>query len=379
MAILSRNGEQEAKGDIRPNQELHETNQQTHGFLELLGHELQNSVAAIRKALCVLEQQGDDAVTRERVRSLMERQTQCMERVVEESLPISPLKPDRTQLRNQLLDPAAAEPIFEPYLVPSVALAVQSRKSVATGKYVSVSYFRRLVADLMHFSAKVPTATIERHMNLAGLFAARRACSPAPTWSAIFTRAYAVVAARTPSLRTSYLSFPWPRLYENAANGAIVNIDRQVAGERVILYAHVPSPENLTLRELDAIINAHRNDPVDSISSYRAAFRLSRVPWPFRRLVWWAALNLFGSVRGHHFGTFGVSSVGAMGASITRLTPLLTSQLHYGMFDAAGGVDMRLSFDHRVVDGATVAVALAEMEEVLRGDITQECTDAARE
>jgi 2-oxoacid dehydrogenases acyltransferase (catalytic domain) len=67
-----------------------------------------------------------------------------------------------------------------------------------------------------------------------------------------------------------------------------------------------------------------------------------------------------------------------MGASITRLTPLLPSQLHYGMLDAAGRVDMRLSFDHRVVDGATVALALAEMEEVLRGDISRECTDLAR-
>ena len=41
-----------------------------------------------------------------------------------------------------------------------------------TSKYHSVSYFRRLVVDLMHFSAKVPSATIERRMNLARLIEA---------------------------------------------------------------------------------------------------------------------------------------------------------------------------------------------------------------
>ena len=250
--------------------------------------------------------------------------------------------------------------------------------SRATGRYIPISYFRRLVTDLMHFSAKVPSVTIERRMGLARLVAARQACAPAPTWSAIITKAYALVAARTPLLRTSYLTAPWPRFYEHAANIATLVIDRQLADERVVLYAHVPSPERLALHELDAIIRAHQDGPVEGIPSYRKAVRLSRVPWPFRRLVWWAGLNLFGPVRCHHFGTFGVTSLGALGAGVTHLVPLLTSQIHYGMFDAAGGVDMRLSFDHRVLDGATGAGALAEMEGALLGEITGECAEAAR-
>lgn len=249
--------------------------------------------------------------------------------------------------------------------------------SRATGKYLPVSSFRRLVTDLMHFSIQVPSVTIERHMDLATLVAARQGIAPPPTWSAIFTRAYAVVAARTPALRTSYLTFPWPRLYEHAVNIATLNIDRQVAEERVVLYAHLSSPETRTLQDLDVIIRAHQDNPVDSIPSYRRAVRLSRVPWPFRRLLWWAALNVSGPLRCRHFGTFGITSVGALGAGITHLVPLLTSQIHYGMFDPAGGVDMRLSFDHRVLDGATAAGALADMEGVLLGEITQECAGAA--
>jgi hypothetical protein len=248
--------------------------------------------------------------------------------------------------------------------------------SGATGKYIPVSYFRRLVTDLMHFSAKVPSVTIERRMGLARLVAARQACAPPPTWSALITKAFALVAARTPPLRTSYLTAPWPRLYEHASNVATLNIDRQLAGERVVLYAHVPSPECLALHDLDAIIRAHQDGPVEGIPSYRHAVRLSRVPWPFRRLVWWAGLNLSGPVRCRHFGTFGVTSLGALGAGVTHLLPLLTSQVHYGMLDAAGGVDMRLSFDHRVLDGATAAEALADMEGALLGEITRECDEA---
>src|SRR5688572_13312149 len=66
-----------------------------------------------------------------------------------------------------------------------------------TGKYYRVSRFRRLVIDLMHYSATVPSVTIERRMDLGALSAARQECRPSPTWSAIFIKAYAVVAART--------------------------------------------------------------------------------------------------------------------------------------------------------------------------------------
>lgn len=245
--------------------------------------------------------------------------------------------------------------------------------SRATGRYIPVSYFRRLVTDLMHFSAKVPSVTIERGMDLARLVAAREVCKPPPTWSAIFTKAFALVAARTPLLRTSYLTFPWPRFYEHAINIATLNVDRQLADERVVFYAHITSPENCTLRELDTVIHDHQQKPTENIQSYRRAVRLSRVPWPFRRLLWWAALNVLGPVRCRYFGTFGITSLGSQGAGITHLVPLLTSQLHYGMFDPTGGLAMRLSFDHRVLDGVTAAQALADLEGILLGEMVLEC------
>ena len=249
----------------------------------------------------------------------------------------------------------------------------------AVGKYAPVSLFRRLVVDLMHFSAKVPGVTLERRMNLARLVAARQACSPQPAWSVIFTKAFAIVAARTPALRTSYLTFLRPRFYEHFNNIATINIDRQLANERIVLYAHIIEPEKCTLQEIDAIIRDHQQRPIESIPSYRNAVRMSRIPWPVRRMVFWAGLNMFGSLRAHFFGTFGISSVGSQGAGITHLLPLLTCQLHYGIFEPTGELEMRMSFDHRVLDGAAAARALADLEEILLNEVILECLGSAPE
>ena len=64
-------------------------------------------------------------------------------------------------------------------------------------------------------------------------------------------------------------------------------------------------------------------------------------------------------------------------AGILHLAILLTSTLHHGMLDSSGGLQMRLSFDHRVLDGTTAARALEELETVLLCEILQECTGLA--
>ena len=94
-------------------------------------------------------------------------------------------------------------------------------------------------------------------------------------------------------------------------------------------------------------------------------------------MLWWGALNVFGPTRCHHFGTFSITSVGAQGSGILHLPTLLTSTVHYGMLDPASGLEMRLSFDHRVLDGALAARALEDLEAVLLGEILHECMGSA--
>jgi hypothetical protein len=242
-----------------------------------------------------------------------------------------------------------------------------------TAVYRAVSPYRRLVADMMQFAVAVPCATVERRMGLSALVAARRACAPPPSWSALFVKAYALVAARTPALRTSYLKFPWPLLYEHPYSVATISVEREVAGERIVLQAHIPHPETLPLSDLDATVRDWQVRPVEAIPSYRTAVWLSLVPWPLRQALWWGALNVFGSIRSYHFGTFSTTSVGAEGAGVLHVPTPLTSTLHYGTFGAEGDLAVRLTFDHRVLDGAAAARALADLEGALLGEVLQEC------
>lgn len=240
------------------------------------------------------------------------------------------------------------------------------------GKSFSISPFRRLVIDLMTFSQKVPTVTVDRRMDLSPLAAARQRCTPRPTWTALFTKAYSLVSAREPLLRRCYMNFPWPRFYEHSKNIATLNIGRRVLDENIILHAHVRSPENRSLVALDSVIRHFMTTPVEQIDSYRRVTRVSYLPGPLRRLLMWAALNVWGHRRCHNFGTFGITSVGGQGAGLLNLVPLLTTTLHYGLFDDRGCLEVRLAFDHRVLDGAVAAETLANLEKTLLGEILNE-------
>jgi hypothetical protein len=95
------------------------------------------------------------------------------------------------------------------------------------------------------------------------------------------------------------------------------------------------------------------------------------VPRPLRRLLWWVGLNI-GRQRGNFFGTFGVSVYSALNAeSLHPLSPL-TALLNYGVIDKNGRVTARIMYDHRVMDGATIARALGRMEEILNSVILDE-------
>jgi hypothetical protein len=209
-------------------------------------------------------------------------------------------------------------------------------------------------------------------MELGSVAAARQLAQPRPSWCAIFTKAYALVTAAYPELRRAYLSFPQPHLYEHPINVASIAVERRLDDEDAVLFIHLKSPETLSLLELDLQLRRAKEQPIESIGSFRRALLVSRLPWPLRRFAWWLGLNASGRKRTHFFGTFGVSVYSGLGAaSLHPLSPL-TSTLNYGVIAQDGSVDVRLIYDHRVLDGATVARALAELQRVLGCEILAE-------
>ena len=209
-------------------------------------------------------------------------------------------------------------------------------------------------------------------MRLADVIAARQTWPQRPSWCAIFLKAYSIVAADRPELRRSYMPRPWPHLYEHPINVASFTLERTYRDEEGVFFVQVPRPETLSLAELDVVVRHHQRAPIETVASFRRSLLLSRFPLPLRRLAWWMGLYYDGAVRAHFFGTFGISVVASLGAAGLHILSPLTTSVNYGAFEADGSLDVRLAYDHRVLDGAPAARALAALEEALHGPIRDE-------
>jgi len=226
--------------------------------------------------------------------------------------------------------------------------------------------------DLLHHSRKVPSVPMQRRMRLGDVVAARAAAEHRISWCAIFMKSYAVVCDRHPELRRAYFSFPRAHLYEHPETAASFSVERGYEGEDAVFFTRIPRPETLSLREIDAIVHRYKTAPLESLRSYRRILKLSSKPFVIRRLVWWLAVQGRGPLRAYFLGTFAASTTASQGgASLHQLSPLTTT-LNYGQFEDDGTLDVRLTYDHRVLDGSTVARALVELESVLRGQVVDE-------
>jgi hypothetical protein len=100
--------------------------------------------------------------------------------------------------------------------------------------------------------------------------------------------------------------------------------------------------------------------------------RTSKFPRPIRALIWNYGLYLSGYCKAKNFGTFSVSSVSQSNANTINLLTPLTSALNYGPISTTGDCTIRLTFDHRVMDGLTVAKVLSFIEESINSSIWEE-------
>lgn len=237
------------------------------------------------------------------------------------------------------------------------------------GRSIPLTPLRRLVIDLTYFA--VPSIPVERRMALGGIAALRAACPERPAWTAIFAKAFAIVARDTPVLRRAYVRLPLPRLYEYPESTASVAIEREHDGDVGLLFFRIAHPDAIPLLELSRMIRSATTAPVEEVSVFRRALRVSRLPLLLRRLIWWFGLNA-GRARGNYFGTFGISVYANLGAESLHPISPLTTVINYGTIRNDGETAVRAMYDHRVMDGITVATALRRLEETLHTVIADE-------
>ena len=239
------------------------------------------------------------------------------------------------------------------------------------GRSIPLSLQRRMVIDLLHFAKSIPTVPVQRKMSLALLVAARAACRERPRWTTLFTKAYALLAQEFPELRRAYIKIPWAHLYEYPVSNASIILERDYRGEPALLPVTIKDPAQQSLRDIGEQLHRAATAPVEDIKNFRRWLQLAKLPIYLRRAAWWLGLNI-GRQRGNYFGTFAVSVYSALNAeSLHPLSPV-TTVLNYGVINGDGDVDVRIIYDHRVMDGATVARALARLEEILNSVVRDE-------
>jgi hypothetical protein len=232
---------------------------------------------------------------------------------------------------------------------------------------------RRLVCDLLHFARRVPLFYLERSCNVGELAGLRYSSARRISWPVLFMKAYGLLTLDYPSLRQTYVRWPWPHIYQHPHNVAMLAINRtEPEGDR-LYWGRFVRPEARPLADLQAALDRYRTEPTEVVFDEQR--RLSRLPTALRRLAWWLVLNLSGSRRARRVGTFGMSVLAGQGA-VNRCHPTcLTTSLTYGPIDAGGRVLVTLLYDHRVADGHCIASALADLEAILQGAVVRELKD----
>lgn len=242
------------------------------------------------------------------------------------------------------------------------------------GRTIPISRQQRWVIDMLHFASSIPTVPVQKRLFLPELVAARAACVERPSWAAIFTKAYALAARDFPELRRAYVKIPWPQLYEYPFSKACIVIERDERGEWSLWPLLINDPASWPLRDISRHLRNAATAPVEHFAEFRRCLRLARLPRTLRRALWWIGLNI-GRQRANYFGTFGLSVYSALKAeSLHPLSPLST-MLNYGVLSADGALDVRVIYDHRVMNGATIARALVRVEQILNTDLLEEMRD----
>ncbi len=243
------------------------------------------------------------------------------------------------------------------------------------GRAIPISSARSLVIDFMRLSQDIPLVSVQRRMRLERVLRARSQCAERPLWMSIFTKAYGIVSRQFPELRRAYVKLPWPQFYEYEKPIAMLPLGIEYRGEESIFTIRIGNPGKIRLTDIDRRIVAAKASAVEKVAEFRRLLRISRLPLPIRYPLQWVGLNL-GRQRANYFGTFLIGGVSELGIESQHMLSPISNSLSYGVISPDGDVNVRMYWDHRVMDGAVVARALAQLERTLNGEIADELHEA---
>jgi hypothetical protein len=238
-------------------------------------------------------------------------------------------------------------------------------------RYVRLSLPRLWMREVVRFGNKFAIG-LSASVRVSAVVEARRKHQPLISWSAILIKAMALTSRKWPELRRAYITFPWPHLYEHPHCVASVVVEREWHGERAVFFDQIPAPENQSLREIDRVVESLKDLPIENVGGYRRLLRITRYPWPLRRLMWLVALYGAGRMKSKYFGTVSINSIPSRHLRITQSATPVSVSFVYAPAGPDGRMPLQIFFDHRVTDGQNLHRVVADMEAILNRDIVDE-------
>lgn len=229
---------------------------------------------------------------------------------------------------------------------------------------------RRLTIDCLHYHRKVDTCAHDRQFDLTRVAEFRSRQPIRVSWTVLFIKAFGLVASKRPVLRQTYQTWPWPHIYQHMHNVAMVATHRVHQDEPWVFHSRFEQPESHSLLDLQRHLDRYANEPVPRI--FRKQWQLSGLPTIFRRILWWWNLNVSLDQRARRVGTFFLTTLAGKGVEIQDPPAYFTSNLTYGPLDELNRCRVTMSYDHRLMDGSTVADCLIDLESILNGAIADE-------
>lgn len=230
---------------------------------------------------------------------------------------------------------------------------------------------RRTTNDLLRFTRKVPAHAQLRRCRIPKVAAARSMCPTRIGWPMVFFKAYARITDRMPELRRIFVARPYPRIYEHPVSIGRMTVSREIGGDDWVVLTKVDDPATTPIDELQSdVMQMAYGDPSD-IALLTRQQRLASIPWPLRRVAW-ETVEWSGPWRAKWLGTFGLTTVSKFGATALMPPVFAGTTLSFGPVEKDGSVDIVIAYDHRVIDGAVPAKALAALEEELETAVATE-------
>jgi hypothetical protein len=229
---------------------------------------------------------------------------------------------------------------------------------------------RGCVNDVAMLATAIPLFPVDRMMRLAEVAAARSSAGVRIGWAAVFLKGFAIVAREMPELRSWLAGTFIPRMATSSESVAVLAVNRVEEGVDRLYFARLLRPDTTPLPLLQQAIDRFVTEPTEQV--FKRQLQLESVPGWLRRTILRWNMRSTSPKRVTRIGTFSMSTLAGFGATNRFHPTICTTSLAYAPLEPDGRCLVTAIADHRVLDGAAVARALARLEEVLSGEVAAE-------